>query len=288
MLQNIKWKEYIIITAGTFIISLTVYFFMIPSGAIIGSLSGLAIVLSHFMPLDISIITLVLNAILLLIGFLFIGREFGGKTVYTSILLPVFLRIWETLFPNQKSLTGDVILDVICHILLVSFGVAMLFNANASSGGLDIVAKLLNKYLHMELGKAMTTAGMFTAVCAILITDAKMLVISVLGTYFNGIVVDHFIDGFNRRKRVCILTGQFREIKDFIIHTLKRGVTLYPAVGGYKEEEKTEVVAILTRNEYAALLKYLRSIDEKAFVTVSTVNEVVGHWNSKEPQRGLK
>ena len=272
-------KEYLIITIGILIISLTVYFFLIPSGVIVGSLSGLAIVLSHFIPLDISIITFILNSLLLVVGLIFIGREFAGKTVYTSILLPFFLWLLEILFPGQKSLTGDVLLDTLCHIILVSFGLAMLFNANASSGGLDIVAKLLNKFLHMEIGKAMTAAGVCTAISSILVSDTKILVVSILGTYFNGIVLDHFIDGFNRRKRVCILTDEYKVIREFIIHELDRGVTLYPAIGGYKEEEKTELVAILTRNEYALLLKYLKDIDEKAFVTVSTVNEVVGEWN---------
>ena len=282
MFKSKIFKEYFIITIGILIISLTVFFFLIPSGVIVGSLSGLAIVLSHFIPLDISIITFILNTLLLIVGFVFIGREFGGKTVYTSILMPFFLWVLEILFPNQGSLTGDVLLDTLCHIIIVSFGLAMLFNVNASSGGLDIAAKLLNKFFHIEIGKAMTIAGMCTAVSSILISDTKILVISILGTYFNGIVLDHFIDGFNRRKRVCILTEEYKAIRDFIIHDLKRGVTLYPAIGGYKEDEKTELVAILTRNEYAELLKYLKDIDERAFVTVSTVNEVVGEWNANK------
>ncbi|MDL2296074.1 YitT family protein [Lachnospiraceae bacterium OttesenSCG-928-E19] len=280
MTKNRLLREYFIITIGTLIISMTVYFFMIPSNAIVGSLSGLAIVLAHFLPFSVSMITFVLNAILLVIGFLFIGKEFGGKTVYTSALLPAFLRVWEIVFPNQESLTGDQLLDVICHVILVSVGLAMLFNANASSGGLDIVAKLLNKYLHIELGRAMTMAGMLTAFCSILIADTKTLVISILGTYCCGFVLDHFIDGFNRRKRVCILTPEYKVIQEFIIRELDRGVTLYPAIGGYKEDEKLELVAILTRNEYAKLLAYLHTIDKRAFVTVSTVNEVVGEWNT--------
>jgi len=280
MAKNKLLKEYLIITIGILIISLTVYFFMIPSNAIIGSLSGLAIVMAHFVPLSVSAITLVINAILLIVGFLFVGREFGGKTVYASILLPAFLWLWEMLYPNQQSLTGDNLLDVICHVILVSFGLALLFNANASSGGLDIVAMLLNKYLHIELGRAMTMAGMVTAFGSILIADIRLLVISILGTFVNGFVLDHFIDGFKRRKRVCILTGEYKMIQQFIIHNLNRGVTMYPAIGGYNEEKKTELVTILTRNEYAKLLKYLHTIDKKAFVTVSTVNEIVGEWNT--------
>ncbi|MGL6200661.1 MAG: YitT family protein [Lachnospiraceae bacterium] len=280
MAKNKLFREYLIITIGILIISLTVYFFMIPSNAIIGSLSGLAIVMAHFVPLSVSAITFVINAILLIVGFLFVGREFGGKTVYSSILLPAFLWLWEILYPNQQSLTGDNLLDVICHIILVSFGLALLFNANASSGGLDIVAMLLNKYLHIELGRAMTMAGMVTAFGSILITDVRLLVISILGTFVNGFVLDHFIDGFKRRKRVSILTSEYKMVQQFIIHSLDRGVTLYPAIGGYNEEKKTELVTIVTRSEYAKLLRYLKTIDEKSFVTVSTVNEIVGEWNT--------
>ena len=282
-----KIKEYVIITLGTLIVSMAVYFFLLPSNVVVGSLSGLVMVLATFIPLKISVMTFILNAVLLVVGFLFIGKEFGAKTVYTSLLMPIFLYVFELIFPNNKSLTNDVVLDTICYILVVSVGLALLFNANASSGGLDIVAKLLNKYLHIEIGKAMTLAGMCTAIRSIFVYDRKTLVLSILGTYANGIVLDHFIDGFNRRKRICILTEQYKELQNFIVHELHRGVTLYPAIGGYNNEEKIELVTILTRNEYAEVLNYLHSVDENAFVTVSTVNEVIGQWNVKQKMRGI-
>ena len=274
-------KEYSIVTLGTLIVATGVFFFMLPSNVVAGSLTGLVMVLANFIPIKISVLTFIFNIGLLLIGFIFVGREFGGKTVYSSIIMPVFLGIYEFAFPNFKSLTDDVLLDTICYILIVSVGVALLFNVNASSGGLDIVAKILNKYTHIELGKAMTIAGMVTALSSALVYDTKILVLSVLATYANGIVLDNFIDGYNRRKRVCILSSNYEQIQDFITNELKRGVTLYQAIGGYKKEEKTEIVTILTRSEYGALLNYLHSIDKSAFVTVSTVNEVIGEWNSK-------
>jgi uncharacterized membrane-anchored protein YitT (DUF2179 family) len=274
-------KEYSIVTIGTLIVATGVFFFMLPSNVVAGSLTGLVMVLANFIPIKISVLTFIFNIGLLLIGFIFVGREFGGKTVYSSIIMPVFLGIYEFAFPNFKSLTDDVLLDTICYILIVSVGVALLFNVNASSGGLDIVAKILNKYTHIELGKAMTIAGMVTALSSALVYDTKILVLSVLATYANGIVLDNFIDGYNRRKRVCILSSNYEQIQDFITNELKRGVTLYQAIGGYKKEEKTEIVTILTRSEYGALLNYLHSIDKSAFVTVSTVNEVIGEWNSK-------
>ena len=272
--------EYLYITVGTLIIAAAVYFFMIPGKIVVGSLSGLVLVLSNFIPLPISVMTFVLNAVLLVIGFIFIGKEFGAKTIYTSILLPAFIGMFERLFPNQQSLTGDVIIDTVTYILVVSVGLAMLFNTNASSGGLDIIAKLLNKYFHMELGKAMTVAGMCTAVSSILVYDTKTLIISIVATYFNGIVVDNFIDGFNVRKRVCILSESYQDIQLFIMQKLHRGVTLYMAKGGYDNRERVEIQTILTRQEYGELLNYIHETDQKSFVTVSTVSEVVGEWGS--------
>ncbi len=268
-------------TIGTLIVAAGVYFFMLPSNVVAGSLTGLVMVLANFIPIKISVLTFILNLALLIIGFIFIDKEFGGKTVYSSIVMPIFLAIFEFAFPNNQSLTNDVLIDTICYLLVVSVGVALLFNINASSGGMDIVAKILNKYTHIELGKAMSIAGMVTAFSSILVYDTKTLVLSILATYANGIILDHFIDGYNRRKRVCILSSNYEQIQEFIVNELKRGVTLYQAVGGYKKEEKTEIVTILTRSEYAALLNYLHSIDQSAFVTVSTVNEVVGEWNRK-------
>ncbi len=268
-------------TIGTLIVATGVFFFMLPSNVVAGSLTGLVMVLANFIPIKISVLTFILNLGLLVIGFIFIGKEFGGKTVYSSVLLPIFLGIFEFAFPNNQSLTNDVLLDTICYLLVVSVGIALLFRVNASSGGLDIVAKIINKYAHIELGKSMSIAGMITAFSSILVYDKKTLVMSILATYANGIILDNFIDGYNRRKRVCILSSNYEQIQEFITNELKRGVTLYQAVGGYKKEEKTEIVTILTRSEYAALLNYLHSIDQSAFVTVSTVNEVIGEWNSK-------
>lgn len=279
-------REYGIITLGIFIISMAVYFFMIPSNVIVGSLSGLVIVLANFVPLPISVMTFILNAVLLVIGFIFIGKEFGAKTVYTSIMLPVFLFIFEKIVPNNKSLTGDILIDTICYILVVSVGLAMLFNANASSGGLDIVAKIVNKYLHVEIGKAMTITGMCVAISSIFIYGTKEVILSILATYVNGIVIDNFIGGFNRRKRVCILSDHYEVVQKFITEELKRGVTLYTAMGGYNKTERIEIVTILTQNEYGKLLEYLHTVDMRAFVTVSTVNEVIGEWNVKKKVRG--
>lgn len=273
-----KWEtvtDFVTITFATMIVAAAVYFFLIPSHVSVGSISGLAMVLGNFIPLKISAITLVLNFFLLILGFLFIGKEFGAKTVYTSLLVPVALGLFEVLFPNNQSFTSDPFLDMLCYIFVVSVGQAVLFNRNASSGGLDIVAKFLNKYLHMDLGKAMSLAGMCVALSSAFVYDKKIVVLSVLGTYISGIVLDHFIFGFNIKKRVCIISKREEEIKGFILHNLHSGATIYEAIGAYDNQPQKEIITIVDKNEYAMLMNYISKTDKNAFVTVYAVNEVI-------------
>lgn len=273
------FSDYLIVALATGIVSAAVYFFMIPSNLAVGSISGLALVLSNFIPLRISIITFILNAILLIVGFIFIGRDFGAKTIFSTFLMSVYLYIFETIFPMQGPFTDDSFLELICYILVVSIGLALLFNNNASSGGLDIIAKILNKYLHVDLGKAMIMAGMCAAVTSVFVYDSKTVILSILGTYLSGTVLDNFIAGFTIKKRVCVLSDKNEEIKEYIVRTLHRGATLYPAIGGYNNKEQMEVQTILTRNEYIKLMDFIHRTDPRAFLTVSSVNEVVGEWN---------
>ncbi len=263
------------ITAATAVVAAAVFFFLVPSHVSVGSISGLAIVLANFVPFPISAITMGLNVVLLVLGFLFIGKEFGGKTVYTSILLPVLIGILEWLFPDFVSMTADPFLDMLCYVFVVSIGLAMLFNRNASSGGLDIVAKFLNKYLRMELGRAMSLAGMCVALSSALVYDKKIVVLSVIGTYLNGIVLDHFIFGSNIKKRVCIISEKEEEIRKFILHQLHSGATVYEAYGAYDLQKRREIITIVDKNEYAKLMRFIEKTDDKAFVTVYAVNEII-------------
>lgn len=267
-------KETAILTGAIAIIAAAVYFFLVPSHTSVSSISGLGIVLSNFVPLPLSVITMVLNTVLLIIGFFTCGREFGAKTVYTSVMLPVFLGLFERLFPDFGSMTGSQELDVLCYILVVSVGLSILFNRNASSGGLDIVAKIMNKYLHVELGKAMSISGMCVALSSALIYDKKAVVLSVLGTYFNGIVLDHFIFGQNVKRRVCIITKYEEEVRQFILHELHSGATFYEAMGAYNMQKYREIITIVDKNEYQKLMNYVSKKDPEAFVTVYTVSDM--------------
>ena len=268
------FKEMAILTGAVAIIAAAVFFFLIPSHTAVSSISGLAIVLSNFIPLSISAITMILNVGLLIIGFILCGPEFGYKTVYTSIMLPVFMGILEALLPNNQSLTGDQALDVLAYILLVSVGLSILFNRNASSGGLDIVAKIMNKFLHMELGKAMSLAGMCVALSAAFVYDSKTVVLSVIGTYFNGIVVDYFIFGQNEKKRVCIVSQKEELVRDFILNDLHSGATIYEAIGAYTLEKRREIIAIVDKHEYQKLMRFMNEKDLDAFMTVYSVHDM--------------
>ena len=267
-------KETFILTVAVAIIAAAVYFFLVPSHTSVSSISGLGIVLTNFIPLPLSAISMILNITLLIIGFFTCGREFGVKTVYTSIMLPFFLWLFEMILPDFGSMTNSQELDVLCYILVVSVGLSILFNRNASSGGLDIVAKILNKYLHMELGKAMSLSGMCVALSAALVYDKKTVVLSILGTYFNGMVLDHFIFDHNIKRRVCIITKKEEKLRNFIIHDLHSGATIYESIGAYNMQKRNEIITIVDKSEYQKLMNYITKEDPQAFVTVYNVSSM--------------
>ena len=278
-------KEYIIITFGAILSAVAIYFFMLPSHIAIGSGTALAMVLSNYIPLPVSAISLALNVLLLIVGFLLIGPEFGAKTVYTSIALPAVIGVFEVLFPNFQSLTQDPLLDMMCYILIIGMSMAILFSYNASSGGLDIVAKLLNKYFRMELGSAYSVAGIAVALSSVLCYDTKTVVLSVLGTYFGGIILDRFIFGLNIKRRVCIISSKMNEIVHFLLHELHSGATLYDSIGAYDNVVRKEIVTIVDKNEYRLLMDYIKAVDPAAFVAVYSVNEVQYRPKSKPAKK---
>ena len=268
-------KEWVLITFGTMLIAASVFFFMMPSHLAVGSISGLAIVLCEITGFSVPVISMVLNIVLLAVGMVMIGRDFGVKTIYTSLSLPVMLEVLEYVFPHFASIMGDPFLDMVCYLFLAGVGCAILFNLNASSGGLDILAKILNKYFHMELGAAMSLTGVCVALSAALVYDPKTVALSILGTYLFGLVLDHFIFGMNIKKRVCIMSEKKDEITRFILDTLHSGASLYQAVGAYTGEVREEIIVIVTKQEYIKLISFVSQTDPAAFVTVYNVNEVI-------------
>ena len=245
-----------------------------PRSSSVGSGAALAMVLSNFLPLSVSSITLAMNVGLLIIGFLLVGPEFGGKTIYCSILMPLIMGVYEFFFPDFQSITQDPLLDVVCYILVVGIGLSILFSRNASSGGLDIVAKIMNKYLRMDLGKAMSYSGIAVALSSALCYDSKTVVLSVLGTYFGGMVVDQFIFGINIKRRVCVISSELDSIVNFVLYELHSGATLNEIIGAYDKTRKMEMVTIVDKQEYRLLMDYIHKVDPKAFVTIYSVSDM--------------
>lgn len=293
-LKTLKfWKEFLIVTLGMMVSAAGIYYFMVPGKLILGTASGLAIVLSVLLEsvgisMKVSLLVLIINIFLLILAFLFLGKDFGVKTVYASLVLGPMMDLWELILPYQKlmepgstSVMGDLWFDLVCFIVLLSIAQAILFNINASTGGLDIVAKLLNKYLHIDIGTALSASGLVTGLTGFLINPFRLVIIGLIGTWLNGITVDYFMASLNKRKRVCLVSNEHEKIRKYIIEDLRRGCSLYEMTGGYTLNNEVEVQALLTQDEFASLMDFVRKEDIHAFVTAGNVSEIYGLWDKK-------
>ena len=291
------WKELIIMTVGIFFGAAAVNYFLVPSHLVIGSISGLSIVLSQLLPIKVSVMIFIINAILLLLAWILIGKEFGAKTVYTALLLGPLMDVWEAIMPAQKlaemrlasdmpinsasltSVMGDPLLDLICFVLMLSISQAILFNINASTGGLDIIAKIINKYTHLDIGLSVTVGGAIICCTAFLINPVHLVIIGLVGTWVNGIVVDYFMASINQRKRVCVISEEHERLRDFIVNKLNRGCSLYKVEGGFSRTEHVEIQALLSKDEFAALLEFIKTNNIDHFITSGNVSEIYGLWH---------
>lgn len=275
-------QDYIIITIGTIIASFSVFFFLTPSHLAVGSISGLAVLIAKFVPMTVGTLLIILNGICLLLSAIFVGKEFTYRTLYPSILLPIVIRILEKIYPNMQSLMGDQFLDMLGYLFLYALGASLLFMNNASSGGLDVITKIMNKYFHMELGTAMSVCGMAVAIPSIFIYDIKTGLLSILGTYFQGIILDHFLFGFSIKKKVCVVSDHIEEIRDYVINVMHSGATFYEAIGAFDYRNYKELNIIVNRQEYVALINLIDKVDPDAFVSVYNVSEIMSHtWGRK-------
>ena len=300
------WKELIIMTVGMFFGAAAVNYFLVPSHLVIGSISGLSIVLSQLLPIKVSVMIFIINAILLLLALVLIGKEFGAKTIYTALILGPLMDVWEAIMPAQKlaemrlasdmpintanltSVMGDPLLDLICFVLMLSISQAILFNINASTGGLDIIAKIINKYTHLDIGVSVTVGGAIICCTAFLINPVHLVIIGLVGTWVNGIVVDYFMASINQRKRVCVISDEHERLREFIVNKLHRGCSLYNVVGGYTGKQQVEVESLLTKDEFAALLEFIRVEKIEHFITAGNVSEVYGLWHHARHGRNAK
>jgi len=269
-------KEYLLVAIGTFIVAIGVYYFLVPENLAAGGVSGLAIVINNYVPMSIAVINSILNIILLIIGFLFIGSEFGGKTIFSVVFFSLSMFIMEGFYPARNPVTDEILLNLICGIVISAVGLSLVFNQNASTGGTDIIAKILNKYFNLDMGSGLMAADIIVVISAMFTYGLKTGMVGAFGWFLNGIVVNYFIDGFNVKREVVIITKKPHEIKDFIFSSIERGVTVYKAEGGYTKENKDVIVTTVSKGEYFMLKKELKNLDPDVFVIVRTVQEVIG------------
>ncbi|ASS38301.1 YitT family protein [Mogibacterium pumilum] len=280
--------DFILITIGMIICGAATYFFMVPSNLAIASVSGVAILIGKFVPMSKAMLILILNLILLVISWFFVGREFTIKSIYPSVGLPVVMMIIGHFTPNYHGVMNDQFLDMICYLFLCDLGIALMVVRNASSGGLDVLYKMANKYLHIDFGVATSVIGLFISAPAIFIYDPKTGVLSILGTYVTGIIIDHYVFGMTTKLKVCILSKKNDEICEYIINELHSGVTRYEASGGFTGDKFDEINVIVNRNEYAKLMKHLREVDPDAFATVTNIHDVMYRPKRIVKQRASK
>ena len=301
LLQNLGtwkfWKEFIIMTVAMFIAAAAVYFFLMPSNLVIGSITGLSMVISGLFGLaglnvKVSLVITILNALLLVMAWFLIGHEFGAKTVYTALILGPLIELWEKILPVERvmepgasSVMGDHWFDLLCFVLILSASQTILFNINASTGGLDILAKIVNKYLHFDIGTTVSVAGALICCTAFAINPFRLVVIGLIGTWINGLALDYFTASLNRRKRVCIISSRYEEIRKYIIEDLQRGCSLYNVTGGYNGHQNIEIQALLTQDEFANLMNYIKENDIHGFITAGNVSEIYGDWNKKKRRK---
>ena len=295
------WKELVIMTLGMMVCAAAVYYFLVPSKLIIGTISGLSIVLANIFTggQGISIWIMAINAILLILAWILIGHEFGAKTVYTAMILGPLTDVWDAILPWQSlanenlttgspSVMGDPWLDLCCFVLLLSASQALMFSINASTGGLDILAKIVNKYLHFDIGTSVSIAGAMICCTAFFINPFRMVIIGLIGTWINGLVVDYFTAALGKRKRVCIVSKDYERVREFIVNHLHRGCTLYEVIGGYSGEKSIELEVLLGNEEFSELLAWLKQEKINAFTTASNVSEVYGLWFSGKKRKQLE
>ena len=291
------WKELFIMTVAMLIAAAAVYYFLMPSNLIIGSITGLSMVISGLFGLagltvKVSVVVTIINALLLVMAWFLIGREFGAKTVYTALILGPFIEFWEKVLPVSRimepgatSVMGDPWFDLLCFVLVLSASQTILFNINASTGGLDILAKIVNKYLHFDIGTSVTVAGALICCTAFFINPFRLVIIGLIGTWINGLALDYFTASLNRRKRVCIISSRYEELRKYIIEELQRGCSLYNVTGGYNGHQNIEIQALLTQDEFASLMNFMKKNDIHGFITAGNVSEIYGDWNQKKKKK---
>ncbi|RRD01932.1 YitT family protein [Prevotella sp. OH937_COT-195] len=286
------WVELVIMTAGMFVAAVGVHFFLIPSKLIVGSITGLSLVISQLIPFfSVGTVIFSINAVLLVMSFLLIGNEFGAKTVYTALILGPLVDFLALIKPMENSMFTEYIagqalanpwFDLLCFVVILSASQSILFSINASTGGLDILAKILNKYTGMNLGTAVTISGGAICCTAFAINPVNLVIIGLIGTWLNGLILNRFMLDMHSRARVLIISKEYERIREYAVKTLARGVTMHEVVGGYSHEKKVQLEIIMTGDDLSKMMEWLGDNKIDAFCTTDNIREVRGLWVKKK------
>ncbi|HLR34084.1 MAG TPA: YitT family protein [Tissierellales bacterium] len=275
--MNKKIKEYLLITIGMVMVAAGMYFFLMPNNLAVGGANGIAVVLHYFIPsMSVGFLMILINILLFIIGFIFIGANFGIKTIYASLGVSGSVLLLEKVVPMTGPISEDLLIQLFFGILISAIGMGIVFNQNASTGGTDIIAKILNKFLGIELGKGVLFSDLFIILMAGFAFGPELGMYSLFGVIINGFLVDATIEGLNIYKEVNIVSDYNNDIKDYIVTNLERGATLYEAKGAFTDSKKEVLVTVVDRKDFIRLKNFIKDVDGNAFITVNHVNEVLG------------
>lgn len=275
--MKIKFKEYFWITIGYLITAFGIKFFIAPNKIAGGGVTGIAILINYFIPnVSVAVLMLFLNVILFIVAFVFIGGKFGGKTIYATLSLSGAIYIMDQLSPQNYAITNDLLLATLFGTILSGVGLGIVFNQNASTGGTDILAKILNKFFHIDLGKALLVVDLIVALSSVIIFNAEIGMYAILAVIINGMMVDNVIEGLNKCKSIFVICSKQDLVIKYIIEELDRGCTIFEGKGGYSGNRSDILYTVLGRKEFIRLRNYIRTVDKNAFVIVSEAHEVLG------------
>ncbi|WML35970.1 YitT family protein [Clostridium sp. OS1-26] len=272
-----NFKSFFVIFIGALLVAVGTYFFLAPNHIAAGGISGAAIIINSIFPsLPIGALMMAMEVILFITGILIIGPVFGGKTIFCSFSVSGIILLLEKLFPNVRPLSNDMLVQLIFGVLICGVGMAIVFDQDASTGGTDIIAKIINKYFKISIGKCVLIADIVITVAASIVFGIDKGMYAILGVILNSTLIDTVIKNLNTYKQVAIISNAGEEIKDYIVDTLDRSATIYYAKGAYNNNEREVITTVVNRKQFMKLKDYIKDIDERAFITVNEVNEVLG------------
>lgn len=275
--MKFDFKRFFMINIGLLIISFGLYFFLMPSNLATGGATGLAIVLNHLIPnIPMGVILGIINVFLFILAFAILGKDFGGYTLYVSLCLSLILTLLEAIIPMTQPLTDDLFINLVFGVMIIGVGMGIIFNQNASTGGTDIIAKIINKYTHIDMGKSLLMSDFLISLFAGLVFGPRLGMYALLGTVINSLIIDKMIAGFNVKINMVIISNELDSINRYIHDEIVRGTTIYHATGGYSNTDKRIINTIVSRREYIKIRDFVRLADSKAFVSISYVSEVEG------------